>query len=72
MGFGSPPLSCARRKHKLVDAADQRSVLSDKLADLLPNLTSRLEDDNGKPFFYLGIIQSPYLFSERVKTNWSS
>jgi hypothetical protein len=55
-------------KHKLVYAADQRSVLSDKLADLLPNLTSRLEDENGKPFFYLGIIQSPYL-SERVNTN---
>jgi hypothetical protein len=48
-------------KHKLVYAADQRSVLSDKLADHLPNLSSRLEDDEGKPFFYLGIIQSPYL-----------
>lgn len=55
-------------KHKLVYAADQRSVLSDKLADHLPNLTSRLEDDAGKPFFYLGIIQSPYL-SEHVNTN---
>jgi hypothetical protein len=55
-------------KHKLVYAADQRSVLSDKLADLLPNLTSRFEDDDGKPFFYLGIIQSPYL-SERVNAN---
>jgi hypothetical protein len=55
-------------KHKLVYAADQRSVLSDKLADHLPNLTSRLEDDEGKPFFYLGIIQSPYL-SEHVNTN---
>lgn len=55
-------------KHKLVYAADQRSVLSDKLADLLPNLTSRLEDDNGKHFFYLGIIQSSYL-SERVNAN---
>ena len=55
-------------KHKLVYAADQRSVLSDKLADLLLNLTSRLEDCNGKAFFYLGIIQSPYL-SERVNAN---
>jgi hypothetical protein len=55
-------------KHKLVYAADQRSVLSDKLADHLPNLTSRLEDDDGKPFFYLGIVQSPYL-SEHVNTN---
>jgi len=55
-------------KHKLVYAADQRSVLSDKLADYLPNLASRLEDDDGKPFFYLGIVQSPYL-SEHVNTN---
>ena len=55
-------------KHKLVYAADQRSVLSDKLADLLPNLTAKLEDENRKPFFYLGIIQSPYL-SERVNAN---
>lgn len=55
-------------KHKLVYAADQRSVLSDKLADHLPNLASRLEDDDGKPFFYLGIIQSSYL-SEHVNTN---
>jgi hypothetical protein len=55
-------------KHKLVYSADQRSVLSDKLADHLPNLTSRLEDDEGRAFFYLGIIQSPYL-SEHVNTN---
>jgi hypothetical protein len=54
-------------KHKLVYAADQRSVLSDKLAEYLPNLASRLEDEDGKPFFYLGIIQSPYL-SEHVNT----
>jgi hypothetical protein len=55
-------------KHKLVYAADQRSVLSDKLADYLPNLATRLEDDDGKLFFYLGIIQSPYL-TEHVNTN---
>jgi hypothetical protein len=55
-------------KHKLVYAADQRSVLSDRLGDHLPNLASRLVDDDGKPFFYLGIIQSPYL-SAHVNTN---
>ncbi|MER9599464.1 hypothetical protein [Mesorhizobium sp. M0244] len=55
-------------KHKLVYAADQRSVLSDRLADHLPNLTSRLEDYDGKAFFYLGIVQSPYL-TEHVNTN---
>jgi hypothetical protein len=55
-------------KHKLIYAADQRSVLSDRLADYLPNLKSRLEDEDGKPFFYVGIIQSPYL-TEHVNTN---
>ncbi|RWQ22725.1 hypothetical protein [Mesorhizobium sp.] len=55
-------------KHKLVYAADQRSVLSDRLSDHLPNLTSRLEDENGKPFFYLGIVQGKYL-TEHVNTN---
>jgi hypothetical protein len=55
-------------KHKLIYAADQRSVLSDKLADYLPNLTARLRDNDGNNFFYLGIIQSSYL-SERVNTN---
>lgn len=55
-------------KHKLVYAADQRSVLSDKLGEHLPNLAAKLEDENGKAFFYLGIIQSPYL-SDRVNTN---
>jgi hypothetical protein len=52
-------------KHKLVYAADQRGVISDKLEDHVPNLSSRLEDEDGNPFFYLAIIQSPYL-SEHV------
>lgn len=43
-------------KHKLIYAADQRSVLSDRLADYLPNLKSKLEDEDGKPFFYIGIF----------------
>ncbi len=55
-------------KHKLVYAANQRAVVSDTLEDHLPNLASRLEDENGKPFFYLAIVQSPYL-SEHVNTN---
>ncbi|MGJ4994689.1 ATP-binding protein [Bradyrhizobium sp. HKCCYLS3077] len=55
-------------KHKLVYAADQRSVLSDRLADHLPNLSSRLEDENGTPFFYLGIIQGQYL-TDHVNNN---
>jgi hypothetical protein len=52
-------------KHKLVYAADQRGVVSDKLEDFVPNLSSRLEDQDGNAFFYLAIIQSPYL-SEHV------
>ena len=48
-------------KHKLVYAADQRGVISDKLEDYVPNLSSRLEDEDGNPFFYLAIVQSTYL-----------
>src|SRR3546814_6531828 len=48
-------------KHKLVYAADQRAVTSDKLEEFVPNLSSRLEGEDGKPFFYLAIVQSPYL-----------
>ncbi|MEF3365895.1 ATP-binding protein [Methylocystis sp. 9N] len=65
-GFRLP--SSRATKHKLVYAADQRSVLSDKLADHVPNLAGRLIDDEGKSFFYLGIVQSLYL-SEHVNTN---
>jgi hypothetical protein len=52
-------------KHKLVYAADLRAVVSDNLADFLPNLTSRLIADDGKAFFYLAVVQSAYL-SEHV------
>jgi hypothetical protein len=55
-------------KHKLVYAADQRAVLSDKLEEYVPNLSTRLEDDEGRPFFYLAIVQSLYL-SEHVTPN---
>jgi hypothetical protein len=48
-------------KHKLVYAADQRAVISDNLEDYLPNLSSRLIDENGDSFFYLAVVQSPYL-----------
>jgi hypothetical protein len=52
-------------KHKLVYAANQRGVLSDNLADHIPNLTSRLPLRDGGTFVYLGIVQSPFL-TERV------
>lgn len=57
-------------KHKLVYAADQRAVTSDKLEEHLPTLGSRLEDENGSSFFYLAIVQSPYL-SAHVTPNRS-
>jgi hypothetical protein len=52
-------------KHKLVYAADQRAVISDNLGDYLPNLTSRLIDEDEESFFYLAVVQSQYL-SEHV------
>jgi hypothetical protein len=65
-GFRLP--SSRTTRHKLLYAADQRSVLSDKLGEYLPNLATRLEGDDGKAFFYIGVIQSPYL-SAHVNTN---
>jgi hypothetical protein len=52
-------------KHKLVYAANQRGVISDKLEDYLPNLSARLTDESGNSFVYLAIVQSPYL-TQRV------
>jgi hypothetical protein len=57
-------------KHKLVYAADQRAVTSDKLEEYLPTLGTRLEDESGNQFFYLAIVQSPYL-SAHVTPNRS-
>ena len=36
-------------KHKLVYAADQRGVISDKLEDYVPNLSPRLADEDDSP-----------------------
>ncbi len=47
--------------HKLVYAADQRAVTSDKLEEHLPTLGSRLIDENNTPFTYLAVVQSQYL-----------
>jgi hypothetical protein len=48
-------------KHKLVYAANQRSVVSDDLEDYVPNLSGRLPGPDGNTFVHLGIVQSPYL-----------
>jgi hypothetical protein len=58
-------LTARTTKHKLVYAANQRAVTSDNLQDYLPNLASRLVDEDGESFFYLGVIQGQYL-SEHV------
>lgn len=52
-------------KHKLVYAANQRGVLSDNLADYLPNLGARLSDEEENSFVYIAIVQGDYL-TERV------
>jgi hypothetical protein len=51
--------------HKLVYAANQRGVVSDYLRDYIPNLSTRLTDENNNSFVYLAIVQSPYL-TQRV------
>lgn len=56
--------------HKLVYAADQRAVTSDRLEEHMPALGSRLQDESGNPFLYLAIVQSPYL-SAHVTLNRS-
>ncbi|MEX0853740.1 MAG: hypothetical protein WD036_10740 [Bauldia sp.] len=48
-------------RHKLIYAANQRGVVSDKLEDHIPNLSGRLTDRDGNSFVYLAIAQSPYL-----------
>jgi hypothetical protein len=52
-------------KHKLVYAANQRGVVSDKLEDYIPNLSGRIHEPNGSSFVYLGIVQGAYL-TQRV------
>jgi hypothetical protein len=68
-GFRLP--SSQGNKHKLLYAADQRSVISEKLADYVPNLAARLVDQEGNQFFYVGIIQGKYL-SEHVNNSRTS
>jgi hypothetical protein len=52
-------------KHKLVYAANQRGVVSDKLEDFIPNLSGRIYQPDGSSFVYLGIVQGAYL-TQRV------
>lgn len=52
-------------KNKLVYAANQRGVVSDKLEDFIPNLRGRIHQPDGTSFVYLGIVQGAYL-TQRV------
>jgi hypothetical protein len=52
-------------KNKLVYAANQRGVVSDKLEDFIPNLRGRIHQPDGTSFIYLGIVQGAYL-TQRV------
>jgi hypothetical protein len=47
--------------HKLVYAANRRGVLSDNLRDYIPNLSSRLNDEENGSFIYYGVLHSEYL-----------
>ena len=46
-------------KHRLIYAANRRGVVSDNLADYIPNLNAGLFDDQGNPFVYIAVVQSP-------------
>lgn len=48
-------------KHRLIYCADERAVLSENLDDHVPNLTSRLVDDDGNTFVYLAVVTSSFL-----------
>ncbi|UPK35482.1 ATP-binding protein [Bradyrhizobium sp. 186] len=52
-------------KNKLIYAANQRGVVSDKLEDFIPNLSGRIHQPDGTSFVYLGIVQGSYL-TQRV------
>lgn len=48
-------------RHRLLYAANARSVTSDKLDQYIPNLSTRLSDPDGKTFVYLAIVAGEYL-----------
>ena len=52
-------------KHRLIYAANQRGVISERLDDFIPNLSGRLTIDGDQSFVYLAVVQSEYL-NQRV------
>jgi hypothetical protein len=52
-------------KHRLIYAANSRGVVTEMLDQFMPNLIGRLEDEGGKSFAYLAVVQGDYL-NEKV------
>ncbi|MDX0604980.1 hypothetical protein GOD78_28185 [Sinorhizobium medicae] len=48
-------------KHKLIYAANSRGVLSEMLDKFVPNLSTKLQNVDGKSFAYLAVVQGDYL-----------
>ncbi|RUW75204.1 ATP-binding protein [Mesorhizobium sp. M4B.F.Ca.ET.049.02.1.2] len=48
-------------KHRLIYAANSRGVLTENLDDHIPNLSTKLIEDDGSQFVYLAIVQGQYL-----------
>lgn len=52
-------------KHRLIYAANSRGVITEMLDQYIPNLSSRLVDEDGESFVYLAVVQGDYL-NEKV------
>lgn len=48
-------------RHRLIYAANSRGVLTESLEDDIPNLSSKLVEQDGSQFVYLAIVQGIYL-----------
>lgn len=48
-------------RHRLIYCADERAVLSENLDDHLPNLSGRLNDEEGGTFVYLAVVTGGFL-----------
>lgn len=48
-------------RHKLIYAANSRGVLSEMLDKFVPNLSTKLQNVDGKSFAYLAVVQGDYL-----------
>ncbi len=48
-------------RHRLVYCADDRAVTDEKLDKFIPNMSGRLQDEDGKSFVYLAVVTGSYL-----------